>query len=92
MERAIEKTPGFNRNGPPLGDPEGGVRGYLEHLVPDGLHLSAEGYRIFYDLVSPHLGAEWAGTPDEDRVGYALPDWRDAPWLAEDAHLKGKSL
>jgi lysophospholipase L1-like esterase len=92
MERAIEKTPGFNRSGPPLGDPEGGVRGYLEHLLPDGLHLSAEAYRIFYDLVRPHIGAEWAETRDEDRVGYALPDWRDAPWLEEDAHLKGKSL
>ena len=91
MERAIEKTPGFDPKGPALGDPEGGVRGYLEHLLPDGLHLSAESYRIFYDLVRPHVGTEWAGTPDEQRVGYVLPDWRDASWLEEDAHLKGKS-
>lgn len=92
MDRAIEKTPGFNPQGPALGDPEGGMRGYLEHLMPDGLHFSAESYRIFYDLVRPHVGAEWAGTRDEDRVAYVLPDWRDAPWLEEDAHLKGKSL
>jgi lysophospholipase L1-like esterase len=93
MDRAIEKTPGFDpKKGPALGDPEGGVRGYLEHLLPDGLHLSAESYRIFYDLVRPHVVAEWAGTRDEDRVGFVLPDWRDAPWLEEDAHLKGKSL
>lgn len=95
MDRAIEKTPGFDATKagqPALGDPEGGVRGYLEHLLPDGLHLSAESYRIFYDLIRPHVGAEWAGTRDEDRVGFVLPDWRDAPWLEEDAHLKGKSL
>ncbi|SPQ22428.1 12c24157-1bd9-4da2-b8e0-519cfc20b72c [Thermothielavioides terrestris] len=92
MDRAIEKTPGFNPAGPALGDPEGGVRGYLEHLLPDGLHLSAESYRIFYELVRPHVENEWAGTPDEDRIGYVLPDWREASWLEEDSHLKGKSL
>lgn len=89
MDVAIAKTPGFDPNGPPLGDPQGGVRGYLEKLLPDGLHLSSESYRIFYDIVRPHIGSEWAGTRDEDRVAYVLPDWRVAPWLDEDAHLKG---
>ncbi|KAK3997244.1 SGNH hydrolase-type esterase domain-containing protein [Cladorrhinum sp. PSN332] len=89
MDVAIAKTPGHDANGPSLGDPEGGVRGYLEHLLPDGLHLSSESYRIFYDIVRPHIGSEWAGTRDEDRVAYILPDWRAAPWLEEDAHLKG---
>jgi lysophospholipase L1-like esterase len=93
MDVAVAKTPGFDPSkGPALGDPEGGVRGYLEHLLPDGLHLSTESYRIFYDLVRPHVGAEWAGTKDLDRVGYVLPDWRDAPWPEEDSHLRGKSL
>jgi len=93
MDRAIEMTPGFDpKKGHALGDPASGMRGYLEHLLPDGLHLSTEAYRIFYELVRPHVGAEWAGTRDEERVGYVLPDWRDAPWLDEDAHLKGKSL
>ncbi|KAK4456180.1 SGNH hydrolase-type esterase domain-containing protein [Podospora aff. communis PSN243] len=88
MERAISKTPNFDpTTGPSLGDPAGGRRGYLEQLLPDGLHLSAESYRIFYSLVEPLLGSEWAGTPDEARVGYILPDWREAPWLDEDAHL-----
>lgn len=92
MDTAIAKTPGFDPRGPALGDPEGGVRGYLEQLLPDGLHLSAESYRIFYGLVQKHLGAEWAGTKEEDRVAYVLPDWRDAPWLEEDAHLKGRNI
>lgn len=78
MDTAIAKTPGFDTNGPLLGHPEG-VRGYLEHLLPDGLHLSSESYRIFYDIVRSHI-------PGGDRV---LPDWQVAPWLEEDAYLKG---
>lgn len=88
MDTAITKTPGFDpAKGPSLGDPEGGVRGHLKSLLPDGLHLSAESYRIFYDLVQPLVGSEWAGTPEEQKVGYVLPEWREAPWLDEDAHL-----
>lgn len=84
MDYAISKTPGFERSKGNLGDPETGERGHLESLLPDGLHLSAEAYRVFYDVVKPHLGQEWEGTKDEERVGYVLPDWRVAPWLEED--------
>lgn len=87
MDAAIAKTPDFDPKTGVLGDPETGVRGYLEHLLPDGLHLSAEAYRIFYDLVRPHVGSEWAGTDDALKVGFVLPEWRVAPWLEEDAHL-----
>ena len=82
MDRALAKTPDFDPSGPPLGDPESGRRGHLEHLLPDGLHMSGEAYEVFYDIVKPHLGSEWAGTPDEDRVGYVFPDWTKAPWLS----------
>jgi lysophospholipase L1-like esterase len=92
-DRAVEMTPSYREKikkggAPPplLGDPEGGVRGYLEQLLPDGLHLSPEAYRIFYELVRPHISA------DEKREDYVWPEWRDAPWLEEDKHLKGKSL
>jgi lysophospholipase L1-like esterase len=81
MDTAVAKTPGFDPNGESLGDPMSGQQGYLEHLLTDGLHLSGESYRIFYDLVKPLIGSEWAGFPEEDRVGYILPDWRTAPWL-----------
>jgi lysophospholipase L1-like esterase len=92
MYRAIEMTPGFDPKGPALGDPEGGIRGYLEHLLPDGLHLSAESYRIFYDLVRPHIDVNPPSRENQDRTGWVLPDWREAPWLEEDSHLKGKSV
>jgi lysophospholipase L1-like esterase len=82
MDRAIEKTPGFDpAGGKTLGDPASGTRGYLGHLLPDGLHMSGESYRVLFDLVRPHIGSEWAGTLEEDRVGYVLPDWRSAPKL-----------
>lgn len=81
MDTAVAKTPGFDPNGPCLGDPMGGQQGYLEHLLPDGLHMSGESYRVFFDLVKPLIGSEWAGFPEADRVGYILPDWRTAPWL-----------
>ncbi|OIW34095.1 GDSL Lipase/Acylhydrolase family protein [Coniochaeta ligniaria NRRL 30616] len=81
MDRAVEKTPGFDpAAGKTLGDPDSGVRGHLENLLPDGLHMSGESYRVFFELVKGHVGSEWAGTEEEDRVGYVLPDWRTAPW------------
>ncbi|KAK3357439.1 SGNH hydrolase-type esterase domain-containing protein [Lasiosphaeria hispida] len=84
MDTAIAKTPGFDPSGPALGDPECGVRGHLEHMLPDGLHMSAESYRIFYSIVQPHVGSEWEGAPDEEKAGYVFPDWRAAPWLEGD--------
>lgn len=85
MDTAIAETPGFDpKLGLALGDPEGGLRGHLEHLLPDGLHMSGEAYRVFYEAVKPHFGSEWAGTPDEDRVAYVLPDWKVAPWLEKE--------
>ncbi|KAJ9161145.1 GDSL Lipase/Acylhydrolase family protein [Coniochaeta hoffmannii] len=82
MDRAVEKTLEFDpRGGKTLGDPDSGLRGYLEHLLPDGLHMSGESYRVFFELVKGHIGREWAGTAEEERVGYVLPDWRVAPKL-----------
>ncbi|KAI0592951.1 SGNH hydrolase-type esterase domain-containing protein [Biscogniauxia sp. FL1348] len=55
MEKAIALTPDFDTNGPPLGHP-GGKRGALESLLPDGLHMSGEAYKVFFDIVLPHIG------------------------------------
>jgi lysophospholipase L1-like esterase len=85
MDAAIAKTPGFvaQPGGPTLGDPECGERGYLEQLLPDGLHMSGEAYNIFFDLVCPLVGQEWAESTDENRIGYILPDWRTAPKVGD---------
>jgi lysophospholipase L1-like esterase len=81
MDTAVSKTPDHDPNGPNLGDPEGGKRGYLEHLLPDGLHMSGESYKILFSLVKPHIGTEWVGK--EDYAGFTLPEWRIAPWLED---------
>ncbi|GKT43845.1 isoamyl acetate-hydrolyzing esterase 1 [Colletotrichum spaethianum] len=77
MDHAVSKTPGFKTGGPLLGTPELGEQGGLADLLPDGLHMSGEAYRVFYKTVVPHIGQEWAGLPEDDRTGYIFPDWRD---------------
>ncbi len=73
MDRAVEKTPDFDPSGPSPRRPRGWKRGYLEHLLPDGLHMSGEAYEVFYDIVKPHMGSEWAGTEEEARGGLHPP-------------------
>ncbi|KAF6844962.1 GDSL-like Lipase/Acylhydrolase [Colletotrichum musicola] len=77
MDHAVSKTPGFKAGGPLLGTPELGEQGALADLLPDGLHMSGQAYKVFYDAVVPHIGKEWAGLPEDDRTDYVLPDWRD---------------
>ncbi|KAI3337459.1 SGNH hydrolase [Xylariaceae sp. AK1471] len=69
MEKAISMTPDYDPSGPPLGYPEGGKRGALEQLLPDGLHMSGEAYRVLFDIVKPHI------TLPPDNY-YVFPDWR----------------
>ncbi|KAI1368410.1 SGNH hydrolase-type esterase domain-containing protein [Xylaria arbuscula] len=67
MEKAIAMTPDNDPSGPPLGYTEG-KRGALEQLLPDGLHMSGEAYRVLFDIVKPHISL-----PDDYLV---YPDWR----------------
>ncbi|KAK1970350.1 GDSL-like Lipase/Acylhydrolase [Colletotrichum sublineola] len=68
MDRAVSMTPGYEAGGPLLGTPELGERGGLADLLPDGLHMSGEAYRVFYTTLLAQLG-DWC----EDTV---FPDWR----------------
>jgi len=68
MEKAISMTPDYDPSGPQLGYPEGGKRGALEQLLPDGLHMSGEAYKVFFDIVKSHITL-----PDG---GFVHPDWR----------------
>jgi lysophospholipase L1-like esterase len=73
MEKAISMTPGFDaKSEPALGYP-GGRSGALEQLLPDGLHLSGEAYRVFFDLVKERIGSSF---PNDSSEGYVFPDWR----------------
>ena len=72
MEKAASLTADYDPSGPPLGHPEG-KRGALEKLVPDGLHINGDAYRVFFDLVKPHIGP----FGPENRVGYVFPGWKE---------------
>lgn len=83
MGVALEKTPGWsngNVEGKVLGSPECGERGYLEKLLPDGLHLSGESYKVLWDLVRSEIDSLQSDQNKEGATGYAHPEWRDAPW------------
>ena len=78
MDRAIEMVPGdYGKGGPLPGTPENGKRAGFDVLLPDGLHMSGQAYRIFYNLLAPHIGPEWENLAENDRTGYRFPDWRE---------------
>ncbi|KAI2472060.1 SGNH hydrolase [Annulohypoxylon bovei var. microspora] len=68
LDKAISLTADFDASGPPLGYP-GGKRGALEQLLPDGLHMSGEAYKVFFDIVKQHIGP----FPQGQTV---FPEWR----------------
>jgi lysophospholipase L1-like esterase len=78
MDHAVANTPGWDASQPPLGSAAGGRRGYLERLLPDGLHMSGEAYRVLWALVEPEIEPRF---PNDNTEGYVWPVWREAPWL-----------
>lgn len=75
MDKAIELTPAdYQSGGPWLGSLKNGKSGGLDTLLPDGLHMGGDGYRVFFEAVRPHIGTEWAGLSlDSD---FVYPSWR----------------
>jgi len=77
MDKAIAMAPGdYQPGGPWLGSPENGKQGGLDGLLPDGLHMSGEAYRVLFKEVIPHFGSEWASSEELDYTGFILPSWR----------------
>lgn len=76
MDCAVSKTPGWDGSKGVLGSLESGERGYLPHLLPDGLHLSGEAYAILWELVKKEINVPATGAS-----GFAWPEWRVAEWL-----------
>lgn len=74
MGEAISMSPeDYQPGGPWLGSPENGKQGGLAKLLPDGLHMGGQGYRVFFDEIKAHIGQDI--NPD-DRTDYIIPDWR----------------
>ncbi|KHN99531.1 GDSL Lipase/Acylhydrolase family protein [Metarhizium album ARSEF 1941] len=77
MDKAISMAPNdYKTGGPWLGSRDNGNQGGLDHLLPDGLHMSGDAYRIFYDELKGFIGQEWVNLADDDRTGYVFPDYR----------------
>lgn len=78
MEAAIALTPeDYQAGGPWLGSPENGKAGGLDHLLPDGLHMNGDAYRVLYEQIWPHIGREWSDVPGRNSTGFLFPDWLD---------------
>lgn len=78
MDKAIAMAPGdYQPGGPWLGSLECGKQGGLDTLLPDGLHMNGEAYKVFHDIVIPHVGQQWVGLADDDKRDYVFPDWRE---------------
>ncbi|KAL1887533.1 hypothetical protein Sste5346_010144 [Sporothrix stenoceras] len=85
MDRAVEKTPGWDTSaGVLLGDEKDAKskEGYLRELLTDGLHLTGESYRIFWDQLRPHI--ELPPNAAETTEGWVVPDWKVAPCMKDD--------
>lgn len=54
---------------PPLGYP-GGERGALQTLLPDGLHMNTDSYKMLFELITSNMEPfpEYPG-------GFVYPDW-----------------
>ena len=78
MDKAIEMAPGdFQSGGPWLGTFDNGKQGGLDHLLPDGLHLGGDAYRVFCETLRPYIGKDYDALTDDDRKEFLFPDWRD---------------
>ncbi|CAN8096273.1 unnamed protein product [Discula destructiva] len=77
MEYAVARTPGWEeKEGVLLGSVESGERGYLRELLPDGLHMNGEAYRVLWELVKGEIEV-----PNEGNEGYVFREWKQAEWL-----------
>lgn len=50
----------------------------LRTLLVDGLHLSAAGYKVFFETVLPFIGEEWKREPSNN-PSWIFPHWSIAP-------------
>lgn len=74
MDKAISMAQDdYHPGGPWLGCPENGKAGGLTTLLPDGVHMNGDAYRVFFDTIRPHVGKEWEDLPDEE--GWVYPAW-----------------
>ena len=73
--RAAELTPEWTNKetGTWLGELASGTSGGFKQLLSDGIHISGEGYRLFYSLIEPHI---LPGIDSNEPSSWVYPCWR----------------
>jgi lysophospholipase L1-like esterase len=69
IDEAIRLTPDFVAGPGLIGSKDAGDSSGLRKLLVDGLHFTGAGYKIFFDIVVPHIGKHWAEESPTD------PSW-----------------
>lgn len=87
MEDAILRTPTYKPGQPLLGTKETGPNEALINLIPDGLHFSTSGYKIFLRALLEVMEKKWPDKSAEN--SYVFPTWQTAPKAADDTSLEG---
>jgi lysophospholipase L1-like esterase len=63
MQKAGQSSPGATTDINKIGTKGAGDDRIMRTLLTDGLHLSSEGYKIFWDEVKPLIGKQWSEEP-----------------------------
>lgn len=69
VDEAARLTPGYVPGSGLLGAKDLGDNEGFRKLLVDGLHFTGAGYKVFFDVVVPHVGQEWANEP------FNNPNW-----------------
>jgi lysophospholipase L1-like esterase len=63
MQKVVHSRPGATTDINKRGTKDSGDDRIMRSLLTDGLHLSGEGYRIFWEEVRPLVGKQWSQEP-----------------------------
>lgn len=69
VKEAARLTPGYDASNGLLGSKQTGDSEGLRKLLVDGLHLTGEGYKVFFNEVLPVVGTGWTDEP------FDSPSW-----------------
>lgn len=67
---------GWKEGEPIPGKKSTGSKVPLKHLLPDGLHFSGEGYKLFYNAVKKEIKKKYPEL-DSDNLPELLPPWNE---------------
>ncbi|PQE08197.1 GDSL Lipase Acylhydrolase family protein [Rutstroemia sp. NJR-2017a WRK4] len=75
MQKVVHSNPGATTDIYKRGTKDSGDDRIMRSLLTDGLHLSGEGYRIFWEEVRPLVGKQWSQEP-LDAPSWVFPHHR----------------